>query len=234
MAPKSAISPVLGSAFVRLNVRLFGTLRESVGTGLKEFEVPDSCTVEQLRPRIAEGIPALAEIGDRVAVSVNFEVAPNDRVLREGDEIALLPPVSGGTGACSISAEPLVEADVVARVVGRDAGGVVTFVGAVRDHARGREIDYLEYEAYPEMAVREMEKIVEAAGKRWPGTRVAIAHRTGRLEIGEAAVIIVAVSAHRAEAFEACRFSIDTLKATVPIWKKEVTPGGEYWVDDRA
>ncbi len=219
---------------MRLNVRLFGTLRESVGTDLEPFEVPDSCTVGQLRPKIAEGIPALAELGDRVAVSVNFEIASNDHVLREGDEVALLPPVSGGAGACSISDSPLVEADVAARVAGRDAGGVVTFVGAVRDHARGQEIDHLEYEAYPEMALREMDKIVEAVGKRWPGTRVAIAHRTGRLEIGEAAVVIAAASAHRAEAFEACRFAIDTLKETVPIWKKEVTPGGEYWVDDRA
>ena len=219
---------------MRLNVRLFGTLRESVGTDLEQFEVPDSCTVGQLRPKIAEGIPALAELGDRVAVSVNFEIASNDHVLREGDEVALLPPVSGGAGACSISDSPLVEADVAARVAGRDAGGVVTFVGAVRDHARGQEIDHLEYEAYPEMALREMDKIVEAVGKRWPGTRVAIAHRTGRLEIGEAAVVIAAASAHRAEAFEACRFAIDTLKETVPIWKKEVTPGGEYWVDDRA
>jgi len=225
---------MLGSGVVRLSIRFFGTLRETMGKDLRDFEVPDSCTVEQLRPRISAAAPALAELGDRVAVAVNFEIAADDQVLREGDEIALLPPVSGGSGTCSLAAEPLVEADVVARVAGPDAGGVVTFVGTVRNHARGQDIDHLEYEAYPEMALREMERIVEAAGKQWPGTRVAIAHRTGRLEIGEAAVVIVAASAHRAEAFLACRFSIDTLKETVPIWKKEVTPEGEYWVDDRA
>jgi molybdopterin synthase catalytic subunit len=126
-----------------------------------------------------------------------------------------------------------VESEVAARIAGPDAGGVVSFVGVVRNHARGQTVDHLEYEAYPEMAVREMEKIVEAAAKKWQGTRVAIAHRTGRLGIGEAAVIIVAASAHRAEAFEACRYAIDTLKETVPIWKKEVTPDGQYWVDDR-
>ena len=114
------------------------------------------------------------------------------------------------------------------------AGGVVTFVGNVRDHARGRSIRYLEYEAYPEMAEREMQKIADEAGKRWPGARVAIAHRTGHLEIGEAAVVIAAAAPHRAEAFEACRFAIDTLKRTVPIWKKEVSTDGEYWVDDHA
>ena len=123
---------------------------------------------------------------------------------------------------------------MAARVTGDDAGGVVSFVGAVRDHSRGHDIERLEYEAYPEMAVREMQKIAEAAHQKWPGTRVAIAHRVGRLEIGEAAVVIVAASKHRAEAFEACRFAIDTLKVTVPIWKKEVATGGTYWVDDHA
>ena len=106
------------------------------------------------------------------------------------------------------------------------------FIGAVRDHARGRSIRYLEYEAYPEMAVQEMERIADEASRRWPDTRVAIAHRVGHLEIGDLAVVVVAASPHRAEAFEACRFAIDTLKETVPIWKKEVATDGEYWVDD--
>ncbi len=158
-------------------------------------------------------------------------------MLSDGDEVAFLPPVAGGSGAavkmCSLSDRPLVPEEVVARVTGPDAGGVVTFVGNVRDHARGRSIRYLEYEAYPEMAVREMEKIAEAAAERWPGTRVAIGHRSGHLEIGDLAVVVVAAAPHRAEAFEACRYAIDTLKETVPIWKKEVATDGEYWVDDR-
>jgi molybdopterin synthase catalytic subunit len=118
--------------------------------------------------------------------------------------------------------------------MGDDAGGLVTFVGAVRDHSRGHSIKFLEYEAYPEMAEREMQKIADEAAERWPGTRVAIAHRIGHLEIGDAAVVIAAASPHRAAAFEACRFAIDTLKQTVPIWKKEVATDGEYWVDDHA
>jgi molybdopterin synthase catalytic subunit len=123
---------------------------------------------------------------------------------------------------------------VASRVAGPDAGGVVSFVGAVRDQARGRAIRFLEYEAYPEMAVSEMERIRAEAARRWPGTRVAIAHRIGHLEVGELAVVVVAASAHRDQAFQACRFAIDTLKQTVPIWKKEVATDGAYWVDDHA
>ena len=110
--------------------------------------------------------------------------------------------------------------------------GVVTFVGAVRDHARGRTIRHLEYEAYPPMAIAEMERICDAARQRWAGVRVAIAHRVGHLEVGDLAVVVVAAAPHRAEAFEACRYAIDTLKETVPIWKKEVAADGAYWVDD--
>ena len=149
--------------------------------------------------------------------------------------MAFLPPVAGGsavTRTCTISAEALDAAEVSARVTGPDAGGVVSFIGNVRDQARGRTIQFLEYEAYPEMAEREMQKIADEAARRWSGTRVAIAHRMGHLEIGEAAVVIVAAAPHRAEAFEACRYAIDTLKLTVPIWKKEVATDGEYWVDE--
>lgn len=218
---------------MKVRIRLFGSLREGTGVGEWDLELSEGTTVQALRQQAAAEIPSVAALGQKVAVSINFEVAPDDRVLQPGDEVALLPPVSGGGGTCTLQATPLVESEVAARIAGPDAGGVVSFVGVVRNHARGQTVDHLEYEAYPEMAVREMEKIVEAAAKKWQGTRVAIAHRTGRLEIGEAAVIVVAASAHRAEAFEACRYAIDTLKETVPIWKKEVTPDGQYWVDDR-
>ena len=124
-------------------------------------------------------------------------------------------------------------AGLVARVSGPGMGGIVSFVGAVRDEARGRSIRHLEYEAYPGMAEREMDRIAVEAARRWPGARVAIAHRVGHLGVGELAVVVVAAAPHRAEAFEACRYAIDTLKERVPIWKKEVATDGEYWVDDR-
>jgi molybdopterin synthase catalytic subunit len=110
-------------------------------------------------------------------------------------------------------------------------GGIVTFIGAVRDRARGHAIRHLEYEAYPEMAVREMEKIADEASRRWPDARVAIGHRSGHLEVGEIAVVVAAAAPHRAEAFAACRFAIDTLKAKVPIWKKEFYADGAAWLE---
>jgi molybdopterin synthase catalytic subunit len=198
--------------------------------------MPEGSRVVELREQLAAEIPLLERLGERIAISVNFELARPEDALSDGDEVALLPPVAGGSGAklCTISDQPLDETEIVSRVTGPDAGGVVTFVGNVRHEARGKEIEYLEYEAYPEMAEREMQKIADLAAQRWPGTRVAIGHRIGHLCIGDAAVVIVAAAPHRAEAFEACRFAIDTLKQTVPIWKKEVATDGAYWVDDHA
>ena len=223
---------------MQLTVKLFGSLREEAGAKELELELPEGARVVDLRELLAERYPVLEQLGEVVAASVNLEMAEEDQLLSDGDEVAFLPPVAGGSGEaiemCTLSDRPLVEGEVIARVTGPDAGGGVTLGGNVRDHARGRSIRYLEYEAYPEMAEREMQKIADEAGKRWPGARVAIAHRTGHLEIGEAAVVIAAAAPHRAEAFEACRFAIDTLKRTVPIWKKEVSTDGEYWVDDHA
>lgn len=127
--------------------------------------------------------------------------------------------------------EPLERDALVAEVGHPSIGGIVVFEGVVRDHARGKQVRYLEYEAYEEMAEQQMRAIIEEARQRWGVERVAVAHRFGRLEIGEASVIIVVASAHRAEAFDACRYIIDTLKATVPIWKKEVATNGEEWVE---
>jgi len=218
---------------MRVTVKLFGGIREAVGEKELSVELPDRASARDLRCRLADRYPVFDSFGDRLAVSVQLEVVPLDTALRDGDEVAFLPPVSGGAGECWISDQPLSEADAAARVKGPGMGGIVTFVGAVRDHARGRAVQHLEYEVYPAMAVREMEKIVSEAVRRWPGTRVAIGHRSGHLEVGEIAVVVAAAAPHRAAAFDACRFAIDTLKETVPIWKKEVAADGEYWVDDR-
>ena len=230
---------------MKITLKLFGSLREAAGESTLSVELPEGSVVADLRAWLAERNPLVDKLGDRLAASVNLEIAELSDVLEEGDEVAFLPPVAGGDGSgdgegesperrCTISEQALDEDEVAARVEGPDAGGVVSFVGRVRDHARGHSIEHLEYEAYPAMAEREMEKIVDEAAEKWPGTRVAIAHRVGHLEIGDAAVVVVAASAHRAEAFEACRFAIDTLKVTVPIWKREVATDGAYWVDDHA
>ena len=222
---------------MKINLLLFGSVREAAGTSKLKVELADGASVADLRIWLAEPNPVVEKLGDRLAASINTEMAQADDVLEDGDEVAFLPPVAGGDGAvkrCTISELPLVEAEVAARVEGPDAGGVVSFIGRVRNHARGHTIEHLEYEAYPAMAEKEMEKIVDEAAEKWPGTRVAIAHRIGRLEIGDAAVIVIAASAHRGEAFDACEFAIDTLKVTVPIWKREVATDGAYWVDDHA
>ena len=222
---------------MKINLLLFGSVREAAGTSKLEVELVDGASVADLRIWLAERNPVVEKLGDRLAASINTEMAQADDVLEDGDEVAFLPPVAGGDGTvkrCTISELPLDEAEVAARVEGPDAGGVVSFIGRVRNHARGHTIEHLEYEAYPAMAEKEMEKIVDEAAEKWPGTRVAIAHRIGRLEIGDAAVIVIAASAHRGEAFDACEFAIDTLKVTVPIWKREVATDGAYWVDDHA
>lgn len=230
---------------MKITLKLFGSLREAAGESTIEVDLADGARVSDLRGWLSERNPLVEKLGDRLAASVNLEIADSDAVLQDGDEVAFLPPVAGGNGTadaapapdvkrCTISDRPLDEAEVVSRVAGSDAGGIVSFVGNVRDRARGHDIEYLEYEAYPEMAEREMEKISSEAFEKWPGTRVAIAHRVGHLEIGEAAVVVVAASAHRGEAFDACRFAIDTLKVRVPIWKREVASDGAYWVDDHA
>jgi molybdopterin synthase catalytic subunit len=213
--------------------KLFGAAREAAGAKELSLALPEGATARSVWELLLDEHPAIAPFADRLAVAVNLEIRSLDAEIHDGDEIAFLPPVSGGAGTCSLSDSPIDVGKVVARVAGPGMGGIVTFIGAVRNRARGRDIRHLEYESYPEMAEREMQRIADAAAERWPDTRVAIAHRAGHLEIGDLAVVVAAAAPHRAEAFEACRYAIDTLKETVPIWKKEVATDGEYWVDDR-
>lgn len=131
----------------------------------------------------------------------------------------------------TITRERLDRAVLIEEVAHPEMGGIVVFEGVVRNNARGKQVRYLEYDVYPEMAIEQMRGIAMEAERRWGAERVAIAHRIGRLEIGEASVIIVVATPHRKEAFEACRYIIDTLKSTVPIWKKEVATNGEEWVE---
>lgn len=222
---------------MQVTVKLFGSLREATGSKELAVRLPEGARLGELTALLAREHPSFAALAARLRAAVNHEVVEGDLVLGEGDEVAFLPPVAGGSAAeprCTLSAEPLDVGRVVARVVGPDAGGIVTFVGTVRDASRGRAIRHLEYEAYAGMAEREMEKIADAAAAQWPGARVAMAHRTGHLAIGEIAVVIAASAPHRPEAFAACRFAIDTLKQQVPIWKKEVAVDGEYWVEEHA
>jgi molybdopterin synthase catalytic subunit len=161
-------------------------------------------------------------------LAVNKSYAARDTVLQEGDEIALIPPVSGG--AFRLSEEPLSVDDAVREVASDDAGAIATFIGTTRTHSRGRDVVQLEYEAYEGMAEAEMERIAGELRARHEIIDVAIHHRVGPVEIGETSVVIAVSATHRAAAFDACRAAIDTLKQTVPLWKKELYVGGEEWI----
>lgn len=215
-----------------IRIRLFGAAREAAGARELLLPLAAGVRVSDVKAML-RAHPALAALAARAAIAVNEVVAGDDVTVGPSDELALLPPVSGGAGLCTLSSTPLDVAAVVARVAGPDAGGLVTFAGAVRDRARGKTVEKLEYEAYPGMAEREMEAIALEAAERFGGARVAIAHRTGLLAVGELAVVIAAAAPHRAEAFDACRYAIDELKKRVPIWKKEHATDGASWVDDR-
>jgi MoaE-MoaD fusion protein len=217
---------------MRVRVLLFAALREGVGEKSLDLELRDSATLADLLARLEADHAALARYRGRMLVAVNQERAPLATPLSDGDEIALLPPVSGGSERVWIDSAPLSLDALLREVMSPAMGGVVTFTGVVRNRARGESIDHLEYEAYAPMAEKELRKITDAVHERWPHVRIAMAHRVGRLEVGDAAVMIAAAAPHRAEAFEACRFAIDRLKASVPIWKKEFATTGAYWVEE--
>lgn len=171
-----------------------------------------------------------------LAVAVNREYAEGDPVLNDGDELALIPPVSGGSQQADeqplfeITDAPLSADEIASRVTNPFSGATLVFVGTVREWTKGKRTVFLEYEAYPEMAVAQMERIGKEIDEQWPGTRVAIVHRVGKLGISEASVVIAIATPHRADSFSACRHAIERLKQIVPIWKKEIWEDGEEWV----
>jgi molybdopterin synthase catalytic subunit len=218
---------------VRVTVLYFAVLRERLKSERETLELPDGADVGAARVAIATRHPEIARLMPQVQSAVNQTFAADSRVLGDGDELALLPPVAGGAGPrrIAIRDESLAIADVVEAVSGYDSGGVVTFAGVVR--RRGHhlpDVVRLEYEAYVEMAEKVMEEIADEIEREWPGTKIAVHHRIGALAVGEIAVAIAAASAHRAPAFEACRATIDRLKERAPIWKKEVGESGEAWL----
>jgi MoaE-MoaD fusion protein len=206
---------------VKVKVRLFAGLRERAGYAERELSGVE---------RVADVWPALG-LGDEpdgLLYAVNRAYANGDSALADGDEVALIPPVSGG--AFRVSEEPLSLVAVVEEVSDESAGAVASFLGTVRRESRGRTVLYLEYEAYAEMAEDVMAQIAADLEQRYELWAVAIHHRVGRVEIGEASVAIAVSAAHRQDALAACKDAIDTLKQTVPLWKKEVYEGGEEWL----
>ena len=216
---------------MRVRVLRFGALRDAMVLGGDTVELPEHATVADLIDRCMETSPQARRFFGSMAVAVNREYAAHAQVLRDGDEVALLPPVSGGCDLVRLQRDPIDTAALLAQLRDGADGALVTFDGVVRDNTRGRVTLYLDYEAYEEMALAQMRALVEDARSRFAVREIALVHRLGRLQIGETSVWIAVASAHRAPAFDACRALIDTLKKTVPIWKKEYFVDGAVWAD---
>ena len=198
-----------------------------------ERQVETQITAGQLLELLKVEYPRLGETGKSFITSVNQKFVPLETPLQEGDEIAIFPPVSGGINLFRITQDPIDVDDVVAAVSRPHTGAVALFVGVVRDRTDGRAVDFLQYEAYEEMAVSKMAQIAGEARRQWPAIEeVSIVQRIGHLNVGQVAAVIAVSSAHRNDGcFEACRYAIDRLKEIVPIWKKEVGPGGQAWIE---
>lgn len=217
---------------MRVTILYFAQLRERRGASSDLLELPADGDVAMALATIAKRHPAVAPHLPRVQVAVNQVVVAATTPLSDGDELALIPPVSGGsTTRIAVTEAPLQVSGVIDAVVGIDRGGLVTFTGLVRRQGKIPDVVRLEYEAYRAMAEKVLADIADEIEKEIGGARVAIHHRVGSLSVGEAAVVVAAAAPHRAEAFEACRAAIDRLKARAPIWKKEVGENGAAWIE---
>jgi molybdopterin synthase catalytic subunit len=222
---------------VVVHIRLFASYREAAGRGHFDLELPAGATVRDAVARIVKEHPLIAE-GRQVVIARNRDYVSVDEPLADGDEVALIPPVSGGDARTlapiTVSETPLSVDDVLAIVRDDAFGGVVVFLGTVRSRSRGKRIVHLEYEAYAEMAEAKMREISERLVREHGPLRIAMHHRVGDLAIGDIAVVVAAAAPHRDAAFTAARAAIDELKSIVPIWKKEHAEDGAVWIEEHA
>ncbi len=230
---------------MKLSVRLFAVLRERAGTGVLVLDdLPEGLCVGELKRLLAERHPELGDLA-HVAGVIGTEYARDDRAIGEGDDVALLPPVSGGAGpdyergVFELTPDPLDVAALQARVEAPSCGAVLCFTGLTRETNRGEDVVRLDYEAFDAMAGPEMARIfAECLERHGTGSdcalRMLCVHRTGTVLVGEPSIVIAVASPHRDAAFQASRFLIDTLKERLPVWKKEVYEGGHHWIGDRS
>jgi molybdopterin synthase catalytic subunit len=214
---------------MRVEVRLFALYREQAGQDRLHLDLPEGARVKDAKEALERLFPGLSLQGGMAAV--NQALAQRETPLREGDEVAFLPPVSGGQDSFGLTHEPLDLKALVDWATAPEYGAVVSFLGTTRSPNRGEEVAYLEYEAYPEMAERVMAEIIGEMRARWPLGRVALWHRLGRVDPGEASIAIVVSARHRKEAFAACQYAIDRVKQVLPVWKKEHRQDGSFWVE---
>jgi molybdopterin synthase catalytic subunit len=222
---------------MRVRVRLFARYREAAGRERLDLDLPDDGTVESAWSAVVGRHPELARYRPYTLFAVGHDYVTPEHPLKPDDELCFFPPVSGGAGDThpgdrfAVVDHRLSPDAVAAEVDDPGAGGVVIFSGVVRNQTGGRPVKFLEYEGHAPMAEAKLREIGAAIRARWTGVRrVVVLHRLGRLEIGESSVLIAVSAAHRQDAFEACKYAIDTLKQTVPIWKKEHFEDGEVWV----
>ncbi|MDP9319775.1 MAG: molybdenum cofactor biosynthesis protein MoaE [Chloroflexota bacterium] len=222
---------------MNVRVRLFASAREAAGVGQLLLELPGGATVRDALAEITRQHPLVGEIRQMV-IAKDREYVTLDEPLADGSELAFIPPVSGGAITSAerilVRASPLSVDAAMEAVRGPDAGGIVVFVGTVRDANRGKRVRHLEYEAYVEMAEAKMREIATSLERTHAPLRVALHHRVGDLAVGDVAVIVAAAAPHRDAAFVAARAAIDELKRVVPIWKKEYTDDGAVWIEDHA
>jgi len=212
-------------------VRYFAAVRERVGLERETFELDADSTLADLWAILVQHHPALDGLRGHLRFSVNLEFGDDTTVLADGDEVGIIPPVAGGVQRPPLLSEVSLSVGVVRAAVARpEAGAIVVFEGVVRNHSLGRDVDYLEYEVYPEMATSKLQQVIDEVEAQHPTTRCALVHRHGRLVIGDLAVVIAVSAPHREPAFRACAFAIDRIKEIVPIWKREVGPDGTEWV----
>ena len=215
---------------MKVRVRLFASLAQAAGFREREMDVPDGATAGDVLTQLKRG-PLIGLVGARVLFAVNREHCEASRPLAEGDEVGMFPPVSGGSGAADdglvITADPLDPVRLAAVVRSPGCGAVLTFEGVVRDHGEDGDVVAIDYEAYPEMARKVLGRIRDEVEQRHPGARLALAHRTGRLLVGEPSVVVACAAPHRREAFAACRLAMDRIKESLPVWKSEEAPEGK-------
>lgn len=211
---------------------MFGGLADKCGLSEEVLDISEASTTADLLETVFQRHPEAAGLAGRIRVAVNQEIADASRVLSCDDEVALLPPVAGGAQIITGLREGGISVDEAMEAVkAEDAGGVVVFVGTVRNHAdEWGSVERLEYSAYREMAEPVMREIAEEAAQKWPLAGIAILHGLGDLAIGDHTVVVAASASHRGDAFEACRYGIDEVKVRVPVWKKEKGPDKQRWV----
>jgi molybdopterin synthase catalytic subunit len=218
---------------MKVTVLFFGITHDLTGCAQEQVELPAGEDLAGLRRRCEARFPRLQPAAGSLLLAVNQEIADGGRLLHDGDEVAFMPPVSGGAGGdfFRITREPIAASELARQLCAPEDGAVVVFEGVVRNHSRGRATLYLEYEAYEPMAVRKMEELGGEVREKFAVDKIGMIHRLGRLEIGETSVAIIVTSEHRRAAFAACQYAIDRLKQIVPIWKKEYFADGAVWAE---